>query len=362
MARQKSDPSSEKESASSRDTGTADEVARRAGVSVMTVSRALRGMPNVSPTTRERILAIARELDYQPSLAARSLRTGKVDVVGFATWSHDSLRGAYHSETLAGMDSILAREGYSVLLAVPRTPEELVENAQRLVREGRVGALVFQASRMKPADVAAIRDLKVPSVLINYHRPTASAGRGISFMAYDNDGGIEQAVRHLVALGHRRIAYIGGTPDDLDAIEREKGFVKAAKAVGVTCPPEWIRPGDFGRAVESGRTQCDFLLSEGKRGPTAIVCASDEIAAGVLVGARAAGKEVPRDLSVVGFDNEAASALFVPPLTTLNHSGWDIGIAAGEEILRRLRDPKARPTTAEMPVSLVVRESTCGPA
>lgn len=193
-------------------------------------------------------------------------------------------------------------------------------------------------------------------------RPTAGAGKGIGFIAYDNAGGIEQAVRHLVALGHRRIAYIGGSPEDLDAVERERGFVRAMKAVALEFPPEWLRPGDFSRAVESGRSQCDFLLSEGRKGPTAIVCASDEIAAGVLVAARAAGRDIPRDLSVVGFDNESPSALFVPPLTTLDHSGWAIGIAAGEEILRRMRDPKARPANVEMSVSLVVRESAASPA
>jgi LacI family transcriptional regulator len=338
-----------------------EEVAKRAGVSVMTVSRALRGHPNVSPKTRERVLAIANELGYQPSTTARALRTGKVDVIGFATWSHDSLRGSYHSETLAGIDSVLARALYSVLLAIPPSPEKMVDNTLRLVKEGRLGAVVFQATHLQPNDLKELEELRVPCLLLNYHRTNRRGARRISFIAYDNQGGVEQAVRHLVALGHRRIAYIGGSEEDLDAVERQKGFVRAMKAVGLNVSNDWIRAGDFTYGIDTGRMNADYLFSLGAKGPTGIICASDEIAAGVLLSARKAGKHVPSQLSVVGFDNVAYSAMMVPPLTTLNHGGWEIGIRAGEEILRRLRDSESKPLSLEIPVSLVVRESTAPP-
>lgn len=343
------------------DHASGEEVARRAGVSVMTVSRALRGLDNVSPKTREKILAIAEELGYQPSTAARSLRTGKVDVIGFATWSHDSLRGSYHSETLAGLDSVLAGALYSVLLAIPRSPEVMVENTLRLAKAGRLGAVVYQATRMRTEDLKQLEQLHIPCLLLNYHRTNRKLAPMASHISYDNQGGVEQAVRHLVALGHKRIAYIGGSAEDLDAIEREAGFVRAMKAVGLDFPPQWIRVGDFTHGIDSGRLNADYLLSEGPKGPTGVVCASDEIAAGVLLSARKAGKEVPRQLSVVGFDNEAPSAMMVPPLTTLNHGGWEIGLKAGEEVLRRLRDPEAKPRNINLPVTLVIRESTAPP-
>lgn len=338
-----------------------EEVARRAGVSIMTVSRALRGLNNVSPKTRDKILAIAKEIGYQPSTAARSLRTGKVDVIGFATWSHDSLRGSYHSETLAGLDSVLARALYSVLLAIPPTPAEMVRNTHRLAKEGRLGAVVYQATRMSTEDVKSLDELRIPCLLLNYHRTNRKLAPRASYISFDNKSGVDQAVRHLVALGHKRIAYVGGSAEDMDAIEREAGFVRSTRALGLEVPSDWIRAGDFSQGIATGQLNTDYFISEGKKGPTAIVCASDEIAAGVLLSARKAGRQVPHQLSVVGFDDEASSAMMVPPLTTLHHSGWDIGIKAGEEILRRLRDPETKPQSINMPITLVVRESTAPP-
>lgn len=336
---------------------TAQEVARRAGVSVMTVSRALRGSDDVAPRTRERVLAIASELGYQPNSAARSLRTGTVQTVGFITWSHHALRGSYHSETLAGLNSVMESEGHSLLIAIPSKFNELTTKARQTISMGQAAGLVIQGTFIDQPQIDEVAHLNAPAVLMNY----SGNCEGASCVGYDNEGGVEQAVRHLVTLGHRRIAYIGGTEEDQDAKGRERGFRQAMQRLGLPLNEEWMRPGHFAHAVESGSTQADHLLAEGESGPTAIVCAADNIAIGVIESARRSGRRVPEDISVVGFDNMDFSAHLVPPLTSVDHSGWDLGVRVGEELLRLMRNGEAEPRRVVLPTRLVIRDSTARP-
>jgi DNA-binding LacI/PurR family transcriptional regulator len=338
----------------------AQEVAKRTGVSVMTVSRVLRGLPNVSAATRERVLAATRELGYAPSLAARSLRTGKVQVVGLAAPGRDALRGAFNSDLLSGLDFVMVEAGYHVLLVLSSDLEQLVPRTDQVTREGRVGGLVVLASTLRQQDIDALARLAVPVVLLNYSdaRPVPA---NLSTVCYDNAGGMELVVRHLAALGHREIAYIGGSAGDHDAEDREEGFRRAMENLGLKVRPKWMRPGDFSKAVETGCEQADYLLAEGVRGPTAIACASDNIAAGVLLSARRAGRDVPGTLSVIGFDDELHSSFQVPPLTTVVHTGWELGKLAGELIIQRLSDPSLPPMRPRLPVTLHVRDTTAPP-
>jgi DNA-binding LacI/PurR family transcriptional regulator len=340
---------------------SADEVARLAGVSVMTVSRALRGISGVSPKMRDRIVRIAADLGYQPSQAARSLRTGRIETIGFMISSHDALRGPYHSESLAGIDSIASKQGYGVLLSVPPKGMGMAEYALRLIHERRVGSLVLQGSRLSKKDLKELEQVQAPKVFINHRAKLTAESGGVCCVGYDNEDGIEQAVRHLAALGHERIAYIGGTPNDRDAIEREAGFRAAMKSLSLKVTDRWIRPGDFALSSEAGQTQTDYLMAEGADRPTAIVCASDGIAYGALTSARRAGLRLPEDLSIVGFDNDIASEHVIPPLTTLNHSGWDLGQRAGAELLRLIAGEAPEQSEVALRTRLVVRSSTAPP-
>lgn len=340
---------------------SAEEVARRAGVSVMTVSRALRGTPGVSPKTRDRVLQIAAELGYQPSLAARSLRTGKSETIGFMIWSHAALRGNYHSESLAGLDSIVSEQGYNVLLTVPPKGQRTAEYARRLVQERRIGSLVLQGARLSPKDFSELEEVDAPKVFINYTGKLSKPAASTCCVGYDNANGMEQAVRHLAALGHERIAYIGGTPNDRDAIEREAGFRAAMRKLKLKVVEDWIRPGDFAQGLDSGQAQGDYLIAEGARGPTAIVCASDAIAYGVLSSARRSGLALPEHLSIVGFDDDVASGHVIPPLTTLAHSGWELGRRAGSELLRQIAGQGPTAGVVVLQARLVVRGSTGAP-
>ena len=351
----------EKNVADPQGIANAREVAERVGVSVMTVSRALRGLSNVSPATREKIIAAAREIGYYPSLAARTLRTGRVQVVGFVSSGYDSLRGEYNSDMLAGLDSIMVERDYLVLLILAKSLEDMIPRMEQVTQEGRVGGLVVLGSTLKQEQIDSLGRINFPMVVLNYsdERPIPA---GISTVSYDNAGGMLQVVRHLAALGHTKIAYVGGDYFDHDAEDREEGFRRAMKELDLPIVENWIRAGSFARALESGSEACDYLLAEGSKGPTAIACASDKIAAGVLMSCRRAGVSVPDDLSVTGFDDEVHSSFQVPPLTTILHSGWEIGRMAGQILLDHLHpeseDEKPEATRRRIPVKLVVRNST----
>ncbi|MDX2176410.1 MAG: LacI family DNA-binding transcriptional regulator [Candidatus Sumerlaeia bacterium] len=335
-------------------------VANRAGVSVMTVSRALRGMPNVSAATRARILAAAEELGYSPSLTARSLRTGKVQVVGLVSPGADALRGGFNSDMLAGLDSAMFEDEYHVLLVLAPSLEQLVPRTIQVTRENRVGGLVVLGSILRTVDLEALGRLPIPVVLLNYS-DQRDIPSGVSTVCYDNSSGMGHVVRHLVALGHRRIAYIGGSIGDHDAEEREEGFRVAMAELNLEVPAKWIRQGDFARAVEVGSLEADYLLAEGANGPTAIACASDNTAAGVMMAARRAGRDIPAKLSVTGFDDELHSSFSKPPLTTAIHPGYELGRLAGDLILRRLKDNSTQAERLRLPISLRVRDSTGPP-
>lgn len=341
---------------------SAEDVARRAGVSVMTVSRALRGIAGVSPKTRDRIVQIAQEIGYQPSLAARSLRTGKIETIGFMIWSHDALRGTYHSESLAGIDSVVSEQGYNVLLTVPPKSTRMADYARRLVHERRIGSLVLQGTRLSPQDFKELEAIEAPKVFINYTGKLSGKTGQTCCVGYDNDNALEQAVRHLAALGHERVAFIGGTPTDRDATEREAGFRTAMKKLKLKINEDWIRPGDFAHGLDAGQSQGDYLIAEGAEGPTAVICASDQIAYGVLSSARRVGLELPRQLSVIGFDDDVASGHVIPPLTTLAHDGWELGQRTGEELLRQINGDAPSETVVVLKARLVVRDSTAAPA
>lgn len=340
---------------------TAQDVAQRLGVSVMTVSRALRAAPDVSAETRRRVVETARELGYQPNNAARSLRTGRIPMVAFVTWSPDALRGSYHSETLAGLEAAVTGDGYHVVISVPPREGEIVEMAQRVVAMGLAEAVAIQGSFITEEQIEALRALRAPCTVLNFSGEQIEGDSVLSALGYDNPGGAEQAVRHLAALGHTRIAYIGGTPTDHDAQARERGFRDAMLRLGLPLREDWIRPGHFAHGVECGHTQADHLLAEGDAAPTAIFCASDSIATGALESAHRSGWRVPEDLSVVGFDNQQHSAHLMPALTTVDHSGWALGQRAGQELLRRLREPEEPPQRIVLPTHLVIRRSTAPP-
>jgi LacI family repressor for deo operon, udp, cdd, tsx, nupC, and nupG len=325
------------------------DVARAAGVSPATVSRALRGMDRVSPQTRSKVLAAAQELSYVASPSATSLVSGKTSVVGVVV---PFLNRWFFSSVLDGTEQLLRQHGYHLLLFnVGRGSARTLMLDQRLLWK-RVDALLVLSADLEPEEVALLAALHVPLVAVDVDLP------GWDRVGIDDRHAAELATEHLLDLGHRRIAYVGGNPEEdvhlATALDREAGVVAALSRRGLELDSACRVRGDW--TVRGGRDAGERLLSL-PQPPTAVVAASDEMAIGVLCAARERGRIVPRDLSVVGIDDHDLA--FTHDLTTVAQPVHEQGRLAAQLLLDALAEtgPHQR-QVRNLPVELVVRGST----
>ena len=338
---------------------SAREVAELAGVSLSTVSRVFRDSPLVNAETSRRVREAAAEIGYSPSNFARSLRTGVSSTVGFLLRRPTGLLGEFHAKAFGAIQERIAQMQLNPLVAaIPAGTRPMELARQMLAREALCG-LIVQGDNLGPGAVEELAEFPRPAVVLNYSEPLP-ADCHLAAAGFDNGGGIEQAVRHLVALGHERIAFISGNPGNNDARLREEGFRAALGKVGLEHLPEFIRFGDFGRlhgGFQSGAAQMEFLLSLRPK-PTAVLAASDEIAVGAIDTAWRCGLRVPDDVSVVGYDNHSWSPYVRPSLTTIEHDGWRLGEAAADLLLGLLQEKRLKSRQVLLCSQLVVRQST----
>ncbi|HWT95285.1 MAG TPA: LacI family DNA-binding transcriptional regulator [Solirubrobacteraceae bacterium] len=342
---------------------TIKELARLGGVSVGTVSRALNGYADVSPETRERIQQLARELDYTPAAAARTLVTSTSHVVGVfldTGEGHPDLQHPFFHEVLVGLKETLGRAGYDLLLFASEAPRNGLGDHSYLNRatQHNVDAAVLMGLDPHDDEVRRLARSSVPSVGVDLELH----GDRASYVTSENAGGSRLAVAHLAALGHRRIATIGGLLDTKPGLDRLRGYREGLAEAGLAFRDELVKNGDF--YVESGLQGASELLDlpEDER-PTAIVAASDLMAVGVLRAAAERGLKVPHDLSVVGFDDIMLAAHLHPGLTTVRQDKAGLGSAAGRAVLHALEhDVPAGPHVTTLDVELVVRGTTAPPS
>lgn len=354
-------PSSTK-TTGNRKSGGAAAVARRANVSVMTVSRVFSGSGRVAEATRERILRAANELNYRPNRAASMLRTGQVDTLGYMVTSTDALHGVFHSESIVGFESVLSAHGYNAMLTIPpKATKDFMEWAEELLESGRCGGLGMYLDVINDAILKRLARINGHIVLMNYRLEDTEKDLGLSTVGFSNRAGVSKAVRHLAALGHRRIGYIGGTPGWHDTLQREAGFRDGMQEAGLDIHEEWVRPGDFSKQHACGEMETNNIFSSNSESPTAIICASDEIAVGAMSMARRYRKNIPGDLSIIGFDNHPWSPWTIPPLTTVSHTGWDLGIKTADILLERIRKPDSPVRHEVLDTKLIIRETTAPP-
>lgn len=330
---------------------TIEDVARRAAVSVATVSRALRGLPNVAPSTRERVMSAAEELRYVADPSASRLAGGQNRTVGFVT---PMLGQWYYAKLFSGVEAVLAASGYDVLPFTMSGPGGVRRFVETLPFRKRVDALIVADAPLEPEGFARVADAGVHLVTIG------TLGVGVPGLTVDNVVAGRLAVGHLTGLGHRRIAQIGGIADDpfhfSVPVDRFRGYRDALEAAGVTHDPQLAVPGNF--SLEGGAEAMHRLLALDDP-PTAVFACSDEMAIGAMQVARDAGLRVPEDLSIVGIDDHDVSAYV--GLTTIRQ---DV-VGQGERAAQRLLDLGAgRPTEPlheHLPIRLIVRRTTGPP-
>jgi LacI family transcriptional regulator len=333
---------------------TIRELARRSGVSVGTVSRALNGYADVRPETRERIMRLASELDYTPAAAARSLVTQRSHVIGVFMETgegHPDLQHPFFHEVLGGLKQRVGREGFDLLLFASERPGGGYgpHSYLKRARHHNVDGCALIGLDPTEQEVRRLVRGEIPCVAIDMEL------EGAEVVMSDNEAGAEAAVRHLHALGHRRIATITGMIESRPGIDRLRGYRTAIKALGLAYRDEYVAYGDF--YAESAREATAKLLTL-EEPPTAIFAAADMMALGAIRAAAEAGRSVPHDLSIVGFDDIQLAAYLTPPLTTLRQDKLGLGAAAGDALVARIAGDPERPALRTLPVELIVRGST----
>ncbi|MBP7339785.1 LacI family DNA-binding transcriptional regulator [Niveispirillum sp.] len=293
---------------------TISDVAEYAGVSIRTVSRVLNRSPKVNAQTREQVEAAIKTLGFRPSARARGLATGQSFLIGMV---HNDRNALVLDEVQRGMVREATRRGYEIVIHPTHTPTEgAVDDVLEFINRSRVDGLVV-LSPVSTIDglPQALAAAGVPAVALS---PTALSGY-TGLVIFDERAAAADVARHLVALGHTRIALVSGPATAHSARERRTGFISALLERGCTLLGE--EEGDYG--FNSGALAAARLLNLNPR-PTAIFAANDVMAAGVLKAAAARGIAVPRDLSVVGFDGSILAEMLTPSLTTVHRPMGDM--------------------------------------
>ncbi|CAN5727305.1 LacI family DNA-binding transcriptional regulator [soil metagenome] len=325
-------------------------VAERADVAISSVSRVLSGHPDVSPRMRERVLAAVAELEYEPDFLAQSLRRGQTLSVGFVL---ADISNPLLADIVLGAETELRGAGYSLLLMNSENDPALDVRSIRFLQTRRVdGMLLSVAGESDPALLETLEQLKVPLVMVDREVPERY---GASSVHNDHASGMAVAVLHLLALGHRRVALIGGSRDTLPGRAREDGLHRAITECGEEVEVS-VLAGPF--SPEHGADATLELLDQ-ERPPTAIVCGSNQLLVGCLRALNSRGVKVGSELSLVTCDDVPASELYQPPIASISRDTVGLGRVAAELLLRRLRDG-ADPETVMLPTRFTPTAS-CAP-
>jgi LacI family transcriptional regulator, galactose operon repressor len=334
------------------------DVARKAGVSRATVSNVLTnrtgGNVPISAETRQRVLAAAEELSYQPHAAARSLRSGRSGAVGVLI---PDANNPHFWSIVRGAESVTRVHGYQLALTVAESEAEGEQRSLRALAQQRLdGLLLFLTYPSRV--VSELETLRLQGAAI------VTFGRilpGKDAVVMDYGPGACELTEHLLKLGHRRIGFIHGVARPALGADRLFAYRRTLRAAGVPFERELIV--HCGPSLEDGLRAALRLLDLSPR-PTAILGVNDLMAISVLQAASERGIAVPGELSVAGFDDIAMAAHVVPPLTTVHAGGDEAGRCAAELLLYRLSNPDALPQQVTVPVQVVVRRSSgpCPPA
>jgi len=330
---------------------TLADVAREAGVSIATASRAVSGHGQVADGTRARVLAAAARLDFQPSAVGRSLRLQRTGLIGFVV---PDISSPFYANALKGAQHRLEAAGYQVaLLDTDERPEREIEALRALVGQQVDGIVLCSTDQTGMAVRALDPRHRPPLVFFDNLAP----GLGDGSAALENEGGIRLLVDHLAVVhGHRRIGYIGGYESETSGSERLAGFRLAVAAHGLDHDPSLARAGDWTHA--SGSRETAALLALEAR-PTAIVYADAAMAIGGLAVLREHRIAIGSELAIVSFDDWDAGAFMDPPLTALARRDRQIGDVAASLLLRVLDQADAGSVDVRLPMDLIVRRS-CG--
>ncbi len=331
---------------------TIKDIAKAAGVSHTTVSRALRDSPVISAATAAQIKQLAQQMGYVPNSAARNLKTNRSNAFGVIVQRIDD---PFYGEVIDGIEDVLQSRGYSLLLAASHGDSEKEKEIFRTLSERRVDGTIICSIAISQAQAAQLDHFGVPIVVIN----NQAANDTTYAVSHDDNDGATQIVQHLLDLGHQNIAYIGNASAGRTNEDRLNAFHATLQTAGVDVRPEWVVNAPNG-SVKGGVRGAQMLLRQPER-PTAVVCFNDVMAVGAMSTLKGAGIGVPENCAVTGFDNIALAEYLCPPLTTFDQPKYELGQRAAQmmlSVLERKRAMPAQPQSVCLRGTLIVREST----
>jgi LacI family transcriptional regulator len=329
---------------------TIQDVAAAAKVSTTTVSRYLNKRIDLPSETAGRIDAAIRQLDYRPNILAKRLSLGKSEAIGLVT---PEIANPFFAELAAAVEDEAEKHGYAVFMSSTGGHREREIATLRRLEDGHVDGLIMMTNQPDDGTLAASLHQYGHVVLIDEDIP----GVNVPKIFVENRQGAHLATRHLIDAGHRHIAHIGGPARLFSATERLEGFLDALSQAGIEAAPHHLRQGAYARAF--GLEAMREMLAA-KDPPTAVFAGSDFIAIGVMQAVKERGLAVPRDISLVGFDDMPFAEFLAPGLTTVRQPTSELG-RAGVRTLLALFDKKTPAALMRLPVTLVDRQSVAAP-
>lgn len=327
------------------------DVAREAGVSTATVSHVINDTKYVTDETRQKVLKAIEKLNFYPNIHARTLASGKSNIIGLLV---SDISNPFFPELVKSIEAAAFEHGYNVLLFNTNYDAKRAADYVRRLIELKVAGVALMTAELDPNLFEELENKQVRVVftdlgVVNEH---------MSNIVLDYYAGIEEAVRHLVSLGHERIAHIAGSSRIRSGIIRREAFVTALNRFSPQSDDTLIFEGDF--RFESGRMAATSILDL-KELPTAIIVANDMMALGAMQELKAAGIKIPQDISIIGFDDIAFASLSEPPLTTVCSPRVEIGRRAIEALMTTIERPNQVGVEIKIPTYLITRKSTAPP-
>jgi len=326
------------------------EIAKRAKVSTATVSRAINRVPSVNPQLAKRVWSVVEELGYYPNTQARALVSGRSRMFGLVI---SEITNPFFPEIIHVFENIAVQHGYEILLASTGNDPKLMETSVRRMIESRVEGVAIMTFGMEEVLLEDLKLRKVPLVFVDVGPPRPR----VSNIRIDYLHGVRQAVQHLAALRHSRIGFITGPLRLKSALARKQAFLRSIQEIGLESEPQLIVEGDH--TMEGGMAAFTSLLERPVK-PTAVLCSNDMTAIGVMRKSHEAGIAIPRDLSVVGFDDIRMAQFVIPPLTTVQMSQRELALLAFDALKEEIARETPTPNGSEyiLKTHLVLREST----
>jgi LacI family transcriptional regulator len=327
------------------------EVARAAGVSTATVSRVINDRRHVRESTRARVEKAMQRLGYVANRQARGLAGGRSRMIGLLV--HE-LGSSYFTQVIRGIDAAVANIGYDLVLYTSHARVEAEARHALELATGPVDGIIFVLAVDPVNYVETLRQRGMPFVMLDHaHELT-----GTTFVSAANRTGAREAIAYLIGLGHQRIGFITGKPGVSSARQRLAGYRDALHEADIPYEPELVVTGDF---LEERGYQATRQLLELRRPPTAVFTSADTAAFGAIKAVRAAGLQVPDDISIVGFDDIPEASLVMPPLTTVRQPLMEMGTTAVRLLQRLMEEPAATARKTELETELVIRGSAAPP-